>query len=123
MTEDDASIFDAGKSPDRGSSKPKRSLFGKDQMSDDESKSKKRKTDETLDPQKALNDTNDQDPDFQDIMNEYGATKPKALADPTTDSFQMHYVRSWRHGTGVTILQLKSRMNKQSAEGLPIVRL
>ena len=36
------------------------------------------------DPQNELNETLDSDLDFQSLMNSYDATKPKALADPTT---------------------------------------
>ena len=50
---------------------------------------KKKKTesdkDDTLTSLDALNEAHDTDPDFQALIDEYGATKPKALADPLTD--------------------------------------
>ena len=47
---------------------------------------KKQKSDEPPpNPLQVINQAHDNDLDFQALLDEYGATKPKALADPVTD--------------------------------------
>ena len=87
---------------------------------------KKKRGDEAgvLDPTAAVTKAYENDPDFKELLDQYSATKPKALADPTTDPIPeplTKILESW-FGGHYSSTEIK-KMSRQKLVAPPMLML